>query len=87
MSWFSRLRNAIRPQQLDEDLADEMRDHMERRIVTLREKGVTPEEARRQATIGFGNITNLNEQSRDVRLWAGLESILQDVRYAWLGMC
>ncbi|HEY1947711.1 MAG TPA: ABC transporter permease [Bryobacteraceae bacterium] len=86
MSWFSRLRNAVRPRQLDEDLADEMRDHVERRADALRAAGCTPNEARRQAAIGFGNFTKLREQSRDVRLWAGLESMLQDVRYAWRGM-
>jgi hypothetical protein len=86
MSWFSRLRNAIRPQRLDEDLADEMRDHMECRADALRAAGCQPEEARRQAAIGFGNVTKLNEQSRDVRLWAALESMLQDVRYTWRGM-
>jgi hypothetical protein len=76
MSWFSRLRNAIRPRQLDEDLADEMRDHMERRADALRAVGCPPNEAKRQAAIGFGNITKLSEQSRDVRLWAALESML-----------
>jgi predicted permease len=87
MSWFSRLRNAIRPRQLDEDLADEMRDHVERRADALRAAGCEPEAARRQAAIGFGNITKLREQSREVRLWVTLESLLQDARYAWRGMC
>jgi hypothetical protein len=86
MSWFSRLRNAVRPRQLDEDLADEMRDHMERRADALQAAGLRPEEAQRRAAITFGNITRLNEQSREVRLWAALESMLQDVRYAWRGM-
>jgi predicted permease len=87
MSWFSRLRNALRPRQLDDDLADEMRDHMERRAEALRAAGREPEEAQRQAAIGFGNVTKLREQSRDLRLWAALESLLQDARYAWRGLC
>jgi predicted permease len=86
MSWFSRLRNVIRPQRLDEDLADEIQDHIERRAASMRANGLAPDEAQRQAAISFGNITKLNEQSRDVRLWAALESMLQDVRYAWRGM-
>ena len=41
---------------------------------------------RRQAQARFGNTTRFKEQSRDFRLWAGLESTLQDIRYAWRGM-
>ncbi|HMF79018.1 MAG TPA: ABC transporter permease, partial [Bryobacteraceae bacterium] len=86
MSWLSRLRNALRPQRLDEELADEMRDHMERRAARLCAEGWEPDEARRQAQISFGNVTKLREQSREMRLWAALESMLQDTRYAWRGL-
>ena len=86
MSWLSRLRNAVSPRRLDADLADEMRDHRERRAAALRAKGLNPEEARRQANVRFGNLTQLREDSRAIRLWAGLEATLQDVRYAWRGM-
>jgi predicted permease len=86
MSWFSRFRNALRPQRLDEDLADEMQDHIERVAAELCAQGKPPEEAQRQATRRFGNVTKLREQGREIRLWAALESTLQDVRYAWRGM-
>jgi predicted permease len=86
MSLFSRLRNAIRPKQLDSELLDEMSDHLERRAAALREKGLSAEEARRQAERRFGNITQLREQSRGFRLSATLESTLQDLRYAFRGM-
>ena len=86
MSFFSRLRNAIRPRRLDDELLDEMSDHLERRAAALREKGLSAEEARGQAQKRFGNITQLREQSRDFRLSATLESTLQDVRYAVRGM-
>lgn len=86
MSWLSRLKNALNPSRLDEDLAEEMRDHLERRAAALNEKGLHTEEARRQAYIRFGNATRLREESRGIRLWAGLEGTLQDVRYAWRGM-
>jgi predicted permease len=86
VSFFSRLRNAIRPKQLDHELLDEMSDHLERRAAALRERGLSAEEARHQAEMRFGNITQLREQSRDVRLSAALESTLQDLRYAIRGM-
>jgi hypothetical protein len=86
MSWLSRLKNALNPRQLDEDLAAEMADHCERRAAALGEKGLDCDEARRQARLRFGNPTRFREESRGVRLSAGLEGTLQDIRYAWRGM-
>jgi predicted permease len=86
MSWLSRLTNAFNPRRLDEDLADEMADHLERRAAALNKRGLNTEEAHRQARVRFGNTTHLREESRGIRLWAGLEGTLQDVRYAWRGM-
>lgn len=87
MSWLSRLRNTVNPRRLDEDLADEMQDHRERRTAALQAQGLPAGEARRRADVRFGNVTRLREESREIRLWAGLDSTLKDVRYAWRGMC
>lgn len=86
MSWFSRLKNAFHPSRLDEELADEMSDHLERRAAALLEKGLSPEESHRQAALRFGNVTLAREQSREIRLWAALDSTVQDIRYAWRTM-
>ena len=86
MSWLSRITNALSPRRLDKDLTEEMADHLERRAAALGDKGLTHEEARRQAHVRFGNASRLQEESREFRLWAGLEGTLQDVRYAWRGM-
>jgi predicted permease len=86
VSWFSRLKNALIPNRLDNDLAEEMADHLERRAVALAATGLTKEEARRAAQARFGNTLLLRETSRDLRLWGGLDRTLQDVRYAWRGI-
>ena len=86
MSWWSRLNNALHSRRLDQSLEDEIQDHLERRAASLREEGLTPDEARRRALAAFGSVTRIREQSRDIRLWAGLESTIQDVRYAWRTM-
>jgi len=86
MSWFSRLRNALNPHRLDKDLAEEIKDHLERKAAALGQNGLDPDEAEGQARVRFGNTTRLREESRDIRLWAGLEGTLQDIRYAWRGM-
>jgi hypothetical protein len=36
MSWLSKLRNALNRRQLDENLTDEIYDHVERRVAHLR---------------------------------------------------
>jgi len=82
MSWFSRLKNAVNSRRLEQELADEMRDHRERRAANLEAKGLSAAEARRQAGVRFGNLTRLVEESRGIRLWDGLDSTLKDLRYA-----
>ena len=71
---------------LDDDLAEEMRDHLERRSAELRDQGMDIEEAQRQAALMFGNRTQIRERSHNIRLWTGLEITLQDLRYAWRGL-
>jgi predicted permease len=86
MSWFSRLRNALSPRHLDEELAEEMADHIARRAAALNQEGLPAEEAQHEACLRFGNSTLLREESREWRLWAAVEGTLQDARYAWRGM-
>jgi predicted permease len=86
MSWFSRLKNTLHPRRLDDALEEEIRDHLERRAAALREEGVPPAEAHRRALAAFGSVPRVREQSREIRLWAGLETTMQDVRYAWRTM-
>jgi len=86
MSWFSRLKNSVDSNALDEELRTELQDHLDRRTAELIEQGVGPGEARRLATLRFGNTTNLRERSREFHLWSALDSVVQDVRYAWRGM-
>jgi putative ABC transport system permease protein len=86
VSWLTRIKNALNPRRLDNELADEMRDHIERRTADLQSRGLSHPEAQRQAALSFGNVTGLRERSREVRLWAALEATCQDARYAWRGL-
>ena len=86
MSWLSRLKNALNPGRLDEELADETRDHIERRAADLQRSGLEESEARGQATLRFGNVTRVRESCREVRLSAQVEGSLQDLRYALRGL-
>ena len=82
MSWFTRLRNAIHPQALDNGLAEELHDHLECRIAELQATGLTRAAAEQAAQRRFGNVTHLQEQTRDMRLSTWLEGTLQDASYA-----
>ncbi len=87
MSWLSRLKNALHPRRLDEDLAEEFRDHLEQRAAAFRAKGLNSQEAQKEAHMRFGSVTRLKEESRAFRLLAWLDGTIQDVRYGWRGMC
>ena len=86
MSWLSRLKNSFHPHRLDEELAEETRDHIERRTADLQRRGLDEAAARRQASLSFGNATSIRENCREVRLSAALEGTLQDLRYAVRGL-
>jgi predicted permease len=79
MSWIS---DIFRRGKLDDDLTEEMSLHLEERIEQLQREGLTPREARRQARIAFGNLTLVQERSREVWRWPTLESIGSDIRLA-----
>src|ERR1035438_3508124 len=65
MSWITRLRNALNPRRLDEDLEDEIRDHLERRTSYLQEQGLSRPEAQQRAGRIFGNVAGIREESRE----------------------
>src|SRR5262245_22193930 len=45
-----------------------------------------PAEARRNALAEIGGLTHLRDEVRGSRLGVGLETTLQDLRYAWRGL-
>jgi len=70
----------IRRRRALDGLEQEMRDHIERDAQERIERGVPPEEARRQARIAFGNVELAREDTRAVWVWRELEVLLQDLR-------
>jgi hypothetical protein len=55
MAWFRKLRATLRPRGLDNALDDELRFHIEQRTDDLVAQGMGLEEARREASLLFGN--------------------------------
>jgi len=79
MNW---LPNIFRRRALYNDLAEEMRLHLEERTEQLMREGMSRKEAEQAARRAFGNRTVMEERSREVWQWPTLESIWADVRYA-----
>jgi len=79
MHWIP---SVFRRSRIYDDLSEEMRLHLEERTEQLVGEGISPGEARRRARLAFGNRTLMEERSREVWQWSGLESMSADVRFA-----
>ena len=79
MGW---LKQILSRRQRYEELAESVREHLEEKIEDLIEAGLSRDEATRTAHREFGNVTLIEERSRDVWQWPRLESVLGDLKYA-----
>jgi putative ABC transport system permease protein len=73
-------------EQRDRDLDDEIQAHLEMAARDRIERGEAPEAARLAARREFGNRDLVKEVTREIWAWTWLETIVQDVRYAWRTM-
>jgi putative ABC transport system permease protein len=77
---FASVRGLLRRRWIDGEIAEELRDHLEREIEAHRLRGASPEEARRLALRDLGGLTQTIESTRAVRAtW--LDTLWRDVRY------
>jgi hypothetical protein len=67
--------------QLDNDLDEEIRLHLELREQQLVDRGVSPAEAPRAARLRFGNVTRVKEKSHMAWTSEVLHDFAQDVAY------
>lgn len=77
-----RLKALLRGRQLDQDLDDEMRLHLDLQTRELIGRGVAPEEAARRVRVEFGGVERYKEAHRDARGVRWFEELLQDLKYA-----
>jgi hypothetical protein len=78
-----RLRSIFRRSQVEQELNEELRFHLEQRIGREIVAGKTPEEAGQAALRGMEGMEQQKEQCRDTRKVNMVENLMQDVRYAW----
>jgi predicted permease len=78
---FHRLLSFFRKEPLDRDLQAELASHLDFAIEENLRKGMSPQEARRQALVRFGGVQQAKEQHRETRGLPTLDIFLQDLRY------
>jgi hypothetical protein len=78
---FCRVRGLVRAEMIHREIDEEARFHIEMRIDENIRRGMSPEEARRDAERRFGNLTRMKERGYEVRGGRWLETLWHDLRY------
>jgi putative ABC transport system permease protein len=73
----------LRRERQEASLDKELSFHIEERITDLVRSGVGEEDARRRVRLEFGGAEQVKDDCRDVRPARWVETLGQDVRYAW----
>src|SRR5438132_14360385 len=76
-----RLRSLVRRAQADQQLDDELRDHLERKTEEYVAQGMTQEVAHRRARLDLDGIEQTKEKCRDARRVNRIQDLTQDLRY------
>ncbi|MEX2179489.1 MAG: ADOP family duplicated permease [Gemmatimonadaceae bacterium] len=81
-----RLRALFRRDAMERELHDELRFHLERETEKLVAAGVPRDEAERRARLAFGGVERIKDDARDARGISLVDTLTQDLRYAWRGL-
>src|SRR5262245_57770276 len=76
-----RLRALLRRSEVERELDEELRYHIEQQTEQNIRLGMNPEEARQAALKRFGGVEQSKERSRDARGMRWIEDLWQDLRY------
>jgi putative ABC transport system permease protein len=77
-----RLRSLFRRAQADQELNNELRDHLDRKTEEYVAKGMTQEETHRRARLDLGRIEQTKEKCRDARRLNWIQDFVQDLRFS-----
>ena len=76
-----RLRSLFRQRKVDQELEEELWDHIEQKTEEYVAKGMAAQEARRRALLEMGGAEQTKERCRDMRKMNWLQDLAQDLRY------
>jgi len=77
-----RMRSLLRGAQVEAELDEELRDHIERQTEAFVGKGMPPDEARAAALRAMGGVDQQKEACRDARALRPIEDLARDLGYA-----
>jgi len=78
-----RLRSLLHPNQTDQEVKEELREHLEQQIRDNVRLGMSSAEARYAALRALGGLTQIEQQCREARSSRMLPDFFQDVRYGF----
>lgn len=73
----------FRKRKFEQELDDELRSYVELQAAEKVRRGMSPEEALREARRELGGMDQVKEKVRDVRPGVFMDTLLQDIRYAF----
>ena len=77
-----RAANLFKREQMNAEMEEELRAHVQHRADDLERSGISRTEAERRARIEFGGHVRYREESREAAGGMFIESVFQDVRFA-----
>ena len=80
---LDRIRAMFRSEQLDREVNEEMASHLEMAVEENLRRGMSPEEARRQALVRFGGVQQAIERHRESRTLPWVDVLRQDLRFTF----
>jgi hypothetical protein len=82
MAMLRRIGNLFRRSRIDREIDAELMAHLEMRIEDNVAEGMTPEDARRDALVRFGNPTATKERALAADVSLAVDRVWHDIRYA-----
>lgn len=79
-SFFGFLSSLISRRRRYDDLAVSIEEHIAEKTEELMEDGIPRDQAEQAARRAFGNVTLLQERSREAWQWPGIESLIADLK-------
>ena len=80
-AWVTRLGSLFLRKRRERELAEELESHLQMHMEDNIRRGMTLEEARREAFIKLGGLDQTKEEYRDRLGVPWLEQLVQDIRY------
>src|SRR5206468_1464602 len=79
----SRIHGFLTTRRLDQDLEQELQAHLALLTEENMRRGLTPQDARREARLRLGGVAQLRETHRELHGLPWIETLFQDLRYAF----